>query len=521
MNDLDAFRQQWRQEVSERQHQQTQSDQQHLHESRIQAEDTGNFAEDNIVRSPSVASSVIPVTPKTADASSSNVSIVEDVEFLNAHPFLQPKKQGRLLDSAEKAALELFEKAVEREHVGKMSDAVSLYRDAFKIDDKVDQLYREKYFVEQTSKKPLAHPKKKGDPVAFSSKSESVSSSVSGKDAKLKKNVAVPVNKKNPEHSTLSKLVDPVDEVKISQSELFIVPDNEEALCPLTKAPLEIIEYILCLTAVDDLSSFTTALQTCKMFHHLGTNTHYIWKTLSMLEFPYQSYTQEAINDYNGFDPDSDDENSHDSSVYQTHEKRQCLNVEPKKVDDSLVVEQSPYNGSWRKMYLDRPRLRFDGIYISTCNYMRPGIGQSWYSPILMVTYYRYLRFFPNGTCLSLLSTDEPKDTVPVFIKQSAGVKPRDNYSVQRSDGTLISRPKGILNGIWHLENRQGDVLIETEGSVDRYNFFLRFNIRSSGVKKQNKLKWKDFWSVNKLTQDRADFSLKNDKAYFFAKYKY
>jgi len=503
MDDLDSFRQQWRQEVNSRQQQQQpesqQADSLNQYEPRNTAPKSGALTGNN-------------------NASSSNVSIAEDMEFLNAHPFLQPKSNGRLLDSSEQAALDLFEKAVEREHVGKMSDAVSFYRDAFKIDDKVDRLYREKYFVD-TSKKELASAQKKESISSVPSSSGiPVPSLTSGQKSQAKKIPTVPVN---PQHSTMSKVVDPLDGVKIADSDLVILPENEDMACPLAKAPLEIIEYILCMVAMDDLSSFTTALRTCKLFNHLGTNTNYIWKTLSMCEFPYQSYTQEAINDYNGFVPASKDK---DDSTYHSEDfdaGRRRSHVQPAKVDDSFVVEQAPYYGSWRKMYLERPRLRFDGIYISTCNYMRPGIGQSWYSPILMVTYYRYLRFFPNGTCLSLLSTDEPKDTVPVFIKQSSGVKPRENYSVQRSDGTLISRPKGILNGIWHIENQQGDVLIETEGSVDRYNFYMHLNIRSSGVKKQNKLKWKDFWSINKLTQDRAEFSLKNDKAYFFVKYKY
>jgi F-box protein 9 len=518
MNDLDTFRQQWRQELSERQQQQhpgsQQADSLNRPEPRNSALEPGALAGDNNIATPAI--------PKTANTRSSNVSIVEDVEFLNAHPFLQPESHGRLLDPSEQAALDLFEKAVEREHVGKMSDAVSLYRDAFKIDDKVDRLYREKYFVDSYNKKDLASVKKKESISATASFSGfSASSLASGSKLQAKKTPTAPVSTKNPQHSTMSKVVDPLDGGKIADSDLVILPENENIACPLVKAPLEIIEYVLCMVAMDDLSSFTTALRTCKLFHHLGTNTNYIWKTLSMCEFPYQSYTQDAINDYNGFVPASDDE---DDSTYHSEDYdagRRRSRVQPTKVDDSFVVEQAPYHGSWRQMYLERPRLRFDGIYISTCNYMRPGIGQSWYAPILMVTYYRYLRFFHNGTCLSLLSTDEPKDIVPVFIKQSAGVKPRDNYSVQRPDGTLISRPKGIVNGIWHLENRQGDVLIETEGSVDRYNFYLHLNVRSSGVKKQNKLKWKDFWSVNKLTQDRAEFSLKNDKAYFFAKYKY
>jgi F-box protein 9 len=62
---------------------------------------------------------------------------------------------------------------------------------------------------------------------------------------------------------------------------------------------------------------------------------------------------------------------------------------------------------SWRLMFHTRPRIRFSGVYISTVNYVRPGASSanqvSWNTPVHIVTYYRYLRFFRDGTVLSLL----------------------------------------------------------------------------------------------------------------------
>ncbi|XP_038898881.1 F-box protein 7 isoform X2 [Benincasa hispida] len=72
----------------------------------------------------------------------------------------------------------------------------------------------------------------------------------------------------------------------------------------------------------------------------------------------------------------------------------------------SSVVEnykflQSMYDGSWRKMWLLRPRIRTDGLYVSRNTYIRAGIAE-WKitNPVHLVCYFRYIRFFPSGRFL-------------------------------------------------------------------------------------------------------------------------
>lgn len=65
---------------------------------------------------------------------------------------------------------------------------------------------------------------------------------------------------------------------------------------------------------------------------------------------------------------------------------------------------------SWRDMYLHRPRLRYNGCYISKTTYLRHGensFQDQFYRPWHLVEYFRYLRFFPEGKVLMLTSTDE------------------------------------------------------------------------------------------------------------------
>ncbi|KAJ0976892.1 hypothetical protein J5N97_012366 [Dioscorea zingiberensis] len=64
-------------------------------------------------------------------------------------------------------------------------------------------------------------------------------------------------------------------------------------------------------------------------------------------------------------------------------------------------IVQSVYDGSWKKMWVHRPRIRMDGLYVSRNTYIRVGVAE-WKvtNPVHVVCYYRYLRFYPNGKFL-------------------------------------------------------------------------------------------------------------------------
>uniref|UniRef100_A0A3Q1ECB0 F-box only protein n=1 Tax=Acanthochromis polyacanthus TaxID=80966 RepID=A0A3Q1ECB0_9TELE len=70
---------------------------------------------------------------------------------------------------------------------------------------------------------------------------------------------------------------------------------------------------------------------------------------------------------------------------------------------------------SWRAMFLQRPRVRFDGVYISKTSYIRQGEESldGFYRAWHHVEYYRYLRFFPDGHVIMLTTPEEPLSVVP------------------------------------------------------------------------------------------------------------
>ncbi|KAK9167522.1 hypothetical protein Scep_002713 [Stephania cephalantha] len=74
-------------------------------------------------------------------------------------------------------------------------------------------------------------------------------------------------------------------------------------------------------------------------------------------------------------------------------------------------ILESKYDCSWRKMWLSRPRVRTDGLYVSRNTYIRAGVAE-WKvtNPVHLVCYFRYMRFFPNGKLLYKNSSQKLKD---------------------------------------------------------------------------------------------------------------
>ncbi len=196
---------------------------------------------------------------------------------------------------------------------------------------------------------------------------------------------------------------------------------------------------------------------------------------------------------------------------------------------NTMAFYNSLYGSSWQRMFQVRPRIRFNGCYISTVNYIRAGQASfqiRWDNPIHIVTYYRYLRFFRDGTLLSLTTTAEPADVVHHMTREALGL---------HKDGAMSHLPgvvmQSALRGRWRLAGAldhpdasisevEGDVLVETEG-VGKYTYRMDLSLRTAGKgTRNNKMIWRGFYSYDRLTDDWAEFTQKNDKPYFFSRVK-
>ncbi|KAI8612870.1 hypothetical protein BC830DRAFT_1134765 [Chytriomyces sp. MP71] len=153
-------------------------------------------------------------------------------------------------------------------------------------------------------------------------------------------------------------------------------------------------------------------------------------------------------------------------------------------------------------MYCEKPRVNFAGVYISRVNYIRQGLGESFTNPFLIVTYFRYLRLFQDGTMFIWTSSVEPaqalKDISAVMedpantysLRKALGESSLSSKRHQREKASAIAALKGLLFGIWRLEN---DVLImDTSENVNAFHYELSFS--STRRAAHNKLTWVEFY---------------------------
>lgn len=319
--------------------------------------------------------------------------------------------------------------------------------------------------------------------------------------------------------------------------------------CPIAKVPSEVLIQILRHVAVRDPATFGRMALVCKQFAYHFAHEQHIWKHLCQQpEFGFEGMHYAFSCDTLG------------QPIYTLSGERYTP------FPEGVPLEIPKPLSSWSQVFQSYPRIRFTGIYISTVNYMRPGATSSfqnvsWNSPIHIVTYYRYLRFYPDGSLVSLLSTTEPVDVVPHISKENmiaARAIRKGGHHLQASDakaqpGTTDYVPpvamdalKYCLRGRWRLtapvpleegpeeadfsprpdqdpSTDPRDLVIETEGPVSQYIYMMHLSLRSPSASKSHinpskntKLVWRGFWSYNKITDDLGEFSLRNDRAFVF-----
>jgi len=143
--------------------------------------------------------------------------------------------------------------------------------------------------------------------------------------------------------------------------------------------------------------------------------------------------------------------------------EKACMDVFPKDEEAAnRAIVRAEYRGCWRAMYLSRPHLRFDGLYISRNTYLRVG-EQSFRvkNPVHLVLYFRFMRFFPNGTLIYRTSPQSPVTVMPTMLNYQRYLTHKFNYDgINISHGRYLLEPSGKLctsvlyPGNWSTEVR-------------------------------------------------------------------
>eukprot|EP00300_Choanocystis_sp_HF-7_P006996 c15027_g1_i2.p1 GENE.c15027_g1_i2~~c15027_g1_i2.p1 ORF type:complete len:384 (+),score=73.01 c15027_g1_i2:74-1153(+) len=117
--------------------------------------------------------------------------------------------------------------------------------------------------------------------------------------------------------------------------------------------------------------------------------------------------------------------------------KRHCLELWNQEVAEA---ELQLYNDSWRQLFLSKPHIHFDGVYVSKTSYVRCGeakFGEG-SRPVLVCQYFRYLRFLPNNTVFVLLSNKKPKEILSRFRTSPESLKDVLRGTAEVVDGHVL-----------------------------------------------------------------------------------
>ncbi|KAL2755019.1 hypothetical protein ACRALDRAFT_1057737 [Sodiomyces alcalophilus JCM 7366] len=505
-SELASFRQQWRSE--------------------LQAKKQGDRSEKRTSLHATAVSSSQPApapaprleAPK-ASASASHLDHDDSNEdYVRTRTFDEPagtSSSGRTLahpstldDKEPVSALDHFEAAVEKEAVGSLGDSLKLYRKAFRMDSHVDMVYRKKHFPG-----PLRKP---SGPSSQPGSTEPATKGSSG---------AQNVEAEQPQ--SIKDLVASFSDLSIASAPPPVEGDPPPP-CPIADVPQEVLSQILTDLAVSDVGDFARLSLVCKRFAYIVAADDQIWRCVCLgREFGFQGmhyHWQAGVT----WEPLPDESGLGEEGEFVTMEE---LARRRREENLAITVSLYPEYGSWQRMFRQRPRIRFNGCYISTVNYIRSGQASTnqitWNTPVHIITYYRYLRFFRDGTVISLLTTAEPGDVVHHLTK---------DLLAQHRGGAAPHLPSIVvqhgLRGRWRLssmldhpdgpvppKDAEGELFIETEGVGPKYMYRMDLLLRSAGRgTRNNKLVWKGFHSYNKLTDDWAEFGLKNDKPFFFSR---
>jgi F-box protein 9 len=389
------------------------------------------------------------------------------IKEINEHP----------TKSREQIAFELFELASAKEQVGQLNDASDYYWKAFKLDEKVDLKYRERYFENL--------------------KSEENKRIIEAKDRLKKVSVNDQVLKTKPlelNKSQLNKLLE-------SYSTCEFIANDENKPILISKLPYEVILNIIEILIMHDTPSWIDFSLVCKKLAYIGIRDKNIWSLLSRLTYDRQNYE------------DNDEEKF-----------------------KMLIKNQWGIN--YYKMLNERPFLKYRGVYISKVSYMKEGArsenSNSWNLPYRIISYYRYYRFFNDATCLKIITILEPKKVIPKLHK---GYKVNEdeeliNENLQTEAQLCLQGNKSpvdnfsnrswlrIFKGTYKV-SLQGDVETNCDGSVEKYRFIDKFKITSTGkYHRHNKLEWVDLGFYDTINRTYCSLNRTNEKDFVFSRVK-
>jgi F-box protein 9 len=172
---------------------------------------------------------------------------------------------------------------------------------------------------------------------------------------------------------------------------------------------------------------------------------------------------------------------------------------------DSCAPHHVARYKSWRRMFLERPRVHYDGIYISKNIYIRPGSTEGSYNqPVHQVVYYRYLRFYEDGGAISTLSFEDPKQVLEWF-------------HIESDEETLRKKSRHVNVGSFLSDDEEGQVKVWVKGYPNLKHFML-LSLSTHGNGVHNRLTVMDYASSPASSDNYDSYHTININKYQFVR---
>ncbi|KAJ1674400.1 hypothetical protein EV182_003349 [Spiromyces aspiralis] len=493
--ELESFRRQWLKEIAAGQTVSTQRPR------RSRSRGAGRSA---ATRAPAAtnASLAAPVTAASGE---------KEAEALAPSAETTPAPESA--PSNHERAIDYYLAAVICEQEGKLGDALVNYRNAFKHNPNVDVAYRR--LLQERAQSKSKNELKQAE---IGLQRQWQANRTSKQHQKHREDIpmsyvpmglisVIPDEKALGEKAFPSQLSE-VDELVSQFGELSLEcqPLVESRPVHINRLPQELIVHVLKILSVIDVQAVGRAAAMCRRLAMLSRDPH-LWRFANIYSHihPVSGRTLDA----------------RASLGFGSGQDAHLMPLRPLTMRQ-LVSELPQYRDDWRAMYMHRPRVRFDGVYISTCNYVRPGSNDnSFFAPVYLVTYYRYLRFYRDGTCVKLLTPDEPALVVRklAWDCRLKGVQ-RGIYTVGMAacdGGADASDPDGdpLLLHPASLARRVKVVVRDpVRGAID---FCLELSIGSTHHGKHNKLSWINYTSIDGDSRI-TEYDLATFKPFYFSR---
>ncbi|EIW79397.1 hypothetical protein CONPUDRAFT_127505 [Coniophora puteana RWD-64-598 SS2] len=465
---LARFREEWKQEVRQR---------------KEQVENTENAPP------PQASSSKAPETDDSARPQPTSPepkrAYIRPGQPSATHSAAYTSQSASHLTSAQIRAIEVYRNAVRHEQQSNLDEALRLYRNAFRLDSNVDKLFHR----EQQRLQALANgatPSSATRPTH--KKATSSTGNAAAADAK---DIAAAVEALAiTEPGVNAAALDGIhasgalaELVSTFPAELLFEPEDEREGVPIGLLPNELLLHILRTLDHTTIERFASVNRKARV---LALDPS-IWR-----EFVQAIYKPPQISD-----------------------------------SETLLQRVAHFRADYRRVYMEQPRVRMDGVYIAVCHYVRRGLSeQPWVNIDHLITYHRYLRFFPDGTVLSLLANEEmqPATVIPM-LKPALRMK---GFCIGEwtLDGTTV-----FISNLVEMKDRAP--LANTTNTTpsyhhhhhqpppqepSKYQFQMELELRSRPLGRWNRLDLVAYDTVQVATGEVLALPLKHDRPFWFSR---